>query len=314
MEFIFKLFRRSKKLVLFTIAGNVFTILITLWWNQILSIIMNDLSEGNKMDKQVLLLAGVIIIVSVVSAYSLSLLSGYTCEIMTHKLRMGYARHFLHLEISEIEAMNAGGQLSKLQNEMNEVSQYLNGNLFQLINNVIRFVATFTWLLWLNPKLTILVNLPVIFILFYVTYSSKVIGALTEEGQQAKMQMNGFTDTLLVLFPVISVYSAANLILDKYKAQVKQWEDCEAKAERTSARLMSFSAMLSCIPTLLLLLIGGTMIINGQTTLGTLYIFINLSGNVSGVMMNMPGFIASFRHFSANVRRLEECIVMDEGR
>ncbi len=46
------------------------------------------------------------------------------------------------------------------------------------------------------------------------------------------------------------------------------------------------------------------MAINGVITVGTLYIFLNLSGNVSGVMMNMPGYITAFRQFSSNMNRL----------
>jgi|GEM_PF-3927362 len=49
------------------------------------------------------------------------------------------------------------------------------------------------------------------------------------------------------------------------------------------------------------------------TTIGTLYVFINLSGNVSGVMMNMPGRIAVFRRFLANMKRIEPFINIKDG-
>lgn len=68
---------------------------------------------------------------------------------------------------------------------------------------------------------------------------------------------------------------------------------------------MSLSALLSSTPLLLLLLIGGAQVINGTATVGTIYVFINLSGNVSGIMMNMPGRIAMFRRFSADLKRME---------
>ncbi len=65
---------------------------------------------------------------------------------------------------------------------------------------------------------------------------------------------------------------------------------------------------------LLLFLIGGTQVIQGTATIGTLYAFINLSGNVSGVMMNMPGRIAVFRRFTANMNRIEPYVSIDTGR
>jgi ABC-type multidrug transport system fused ATPase/permease subunit len=134
------------------------------------------------------------------------------------------------------------------------------------------------------------------------------------EWQLARAMMNGYADILLTLFPVIRLYDAAGLLTERYGTELKTWERLVVREERTKAELMSLSALLSCIPLLLLLLVGGTMVINNLTTLGTVYIFINLSGNVSGVMMNMPGFIAAFWRFSANMKRLEPCVLLAERK
>jgi hypothetical protein len=42
---------------------------------------------------------------------------------------MGYAKHFATLPITEIENLNAGEQLSQLQNEMSDISSFLRANL-----------------------------------------------------------------------------------------------------------------------------------------------------------------------------------------
>jgi ABC-type multidrug transport system fused ATPase/permease subunit len=242
------------------------------------------------------------------SNYAKGCLAGYTCEGMTHDLRMGYARHFTALSIVEIEKLGAGEQLSRLQNEMAGVSGYLVNNLFQLFDDVLRFVTTFIWLLTLSPTLTVAANLPAFIVLWYVFWSSKMIGIATDRSQQAKEQMNGYADMLLTLFPIIRLYDAARMTIDGYTDAVKTWENYTVKSERTRARLMSLSAVLSQLPLLLLFLVGGQMTINGVLSVGTLYIFLNLSGNVSGVLMNMPGHMAAFRQFSANMKRLSPYI------
>lgn len=237
-------------------------------------------------------------------------LSGYVCEILTHDLRMGYARHFSSLPISEIEQLNAGEQLSKLQNEIADISRYLSSNLFQLINDGISFAATLGWLLILNTKLTLTVNLPVLLIMIYVFYSSRIISKATERSQEAKGRMNKYADLLLTLFPIIRLYDGTHMILANYKSEVFEWERQTVKAERVQARLMSLSGLLSTLPLMLLLLVGGGMVLNSTLLLGTLYVFLNLSGNISGVMMNMPGFIAGFRQFSVNMNRLSPKIML----
>ncbi len=55
------------------------------------------------------------------------------------------------------------------------------------------------------------------------------------------------------------------------------------------------------------------MIISGRMTVGVLYIFVNLSGNVSGVMMNLPDYAGTFRRFTANMQRLAPNILFEGG-
>ena len=94
------------------------------------------------------------------------------------------------------------------------------------------------------------------------------------------------------------------------KENLSEWENASVKKEKVSARLMSLSGVLSFMPLLLLLGFGGFMVVNGEISKGIFYIFINLSGNVSGFLQNMPGIYANFRRFSASVGSLDEKLVL----
>lgn len=301
-------------LVITTICISILAIIVSLWWNSQLSYIINAINSNTLIPVRTLAMMAATILVNSGVAYALGLLSGWTCETLAHDLRMGYARHFTTLSLTEIEKLNAGEQLSKLQNEITDVSGFLRTNLFSIVDDGVRFIATFSWMLSLNPRLTIFANLPVVLIIWYTTYSSKVIGDMVQQSQKANEQMNGFVDMLVSVFPILRIFNASPLLCGKYDNVLKQWEALSIKEECTRAKLMSLSAFLSCLPLLLLFLIGGSQVISGGTTLGTLYIFINLSGNVSGIMMNMPGRIAAFRRFSTNMERLQPSVLLEDGR
>ena len=107
------------------------------------------------------------------------------------------------------------------------------------------------------------------------------------------------------LFPVIRLYQAQKFILTNYTSRLEAWEKLNISMEKKKALLMSISAVMTCIPLLLLVLIGGNLVIKGEMTVGELYIFINLSGNVSGIfLMNMPSFIMQFRIFAGNLQKI----------
>ena len=299
-------------LALAAVSASAFLVAVMLWWNAQLSGIITTISEGNILSANTIILATLIMFAMCAANFLKTYVAGFACEIMTHDLRMGYARYFSTLPLSEIERLNAGEQLSILQNEIAEVSKYINDNLFQLINDSLTFFATITWLLFINARLTITVNLPVIIIMIYVFYSSKIISNATELSQQARGKMNAYADTLLTLFPIIRLYGATHMMSRKYNNEVGEWKNQTVRSERIRARLMSLSGLLSSIPLMLIFLVGGNMVINDVLTFGTLYVFLNLSGNVSGVMMNMPGIIASFRQFSVNMKRLAPMISLTE--
>lgn len=126
--------------------------------------------------------------------------------------------------------------------------------------------------------------------------------------QQEKI--NGLADIILELFPIIQVYDSYRLMKSTMWENLSEWENANVRKERISARLMSLSGVLSFVPLLLLLGFGGAMAINGEISTGTFYIFINLSGNVSGFLQNMPDIYANFRRFGASVDKLEEKLVL----
>lgn len=314
MALLIKLIRNRIGITALSVFVSVISICVSLWWNAQLSGIINTVNTNKTISTQTILLACTTMILSASIAYINGLGSGWTCETLAHDLRMGFAKYFIALPIAEMENLNAGEQLSKLQNEISDVSGFLRANLFSIVDDLIKFISTLIWLIWLDPKLVLLSNAPVVILMLYTVYSSKVIGMAAQESQQANTHITGFTDKLITLFPVLRLYDATQLFSRQYDDALDKWESATIKEERRKAQLMSPSGLISYLPLLVLFLIGGTQIINGITSIGTLYIFINLSGNVSGVMMNMPGRIAGYRRFAVNMMRLESSVLIEKVR
>ena len=314
MSLLKKLLHKRIRLVIAALSICILSIALTLCWNLQLSSIINIVNSNGIITSGRIISAIVTILACMAISYILSMISGWTCETVAHDLRMGYAEHFTSLSLPEIENINSGEQLSMLQNEIDDISAFLYNNLFSFADDAVKFIATFIWMLCLNPRLTLLFNMPSVFITLYTGYTSRIISKAVHKSQQANAWMNGFADTLITVFPVLRLFDAANFIRVQYNKALDQWESAKVIEENTRAKLMSLSAVLSCLPLLLLVLIGGTQVVNGSTSIGTLYVFINLSGNVSGIMMNMPGRIAVFRKFSADMMRIEPYVSIKTGR
>lgn len=319
-----KIIKRLVKLHRIVFAAAVLftflSVILNLCWNKCIAEMIDafgdiaGVNDGNEKGVPVTsLLTGVIIIfLYTMSEYLSSYLSFYTCEIFAHEMRMGYVRYYLGRDIRMLSTLNVGEEQSAMQNELKDISDYLNENLFSLIKQFGTFAVTVVFLLCRNFELSVLSILPVIPLIVYCFLSGKIIKNYNEQCLNSRRKINGLADMVLELFPIIQVYGAYRLIGGTMSDKLSEWAAMNIKMERISARLMSLSGVLSFVPLLILLGFGGFMVINGEISIGTFYIFINLSGNVSGFLQNMPGAYAGFRRFSASVGRLEEKLVLNE--
>ena len=304
MQLLIKMMYRRILPVVLSISASIFATLVTLWWNRQLSAVINEINAGARVPADAIITAAAAMLAMAASHYAFGFSSAWACECMAHDLRMGFAAHFTTLSLAEIENVNAGEQMSKLQNEISEVVGFLNANLFTFIDDAIKFIGTFTWLMLLDPKLTIISFIPTAIQMWYTAYTSRAISEAAQQSQQANGRLNGFAESLVAVFPVMKLFDAVRLVRSKYDTALEEWEQAAVRQDRRRAALMSPSGLMSCIPLLLLFAVGGMQVVRGELSTGSLYVFINLSGNVSGLMMNMPGRIASFRRFAVNLERI----------
>lgn len=318
MNVIKRLIRRHKFLFLTAVFLTILSVFLNLCWNKFLMELLDSLGDSlafSAADKTaarffrqgistVLLLA--------LSEFSSFYLASLVCEIFSHDLRMGYVRFYLSSDIRTLSGLRAGEEQSAMQNELMDISNYFQENLFSFMKQFVTFIFTVLFLFSQNRKLTLLSTLPVFPLIVYCYFTGKIIKGYTEQCQRYKKQTNGLADILLELFPVIWVYDAYRLMRHTIDERIREWQDANIKKERVSARLMSLSGLLSFFPLLLLLGIGGTMAVKGEISVGTFYIFINLSGHVSGFLQNMPNIYAGFRKFEASVGNLEDKLALEK--
>ena len=316
MNIITRTFYKVKFMIFLTFAVDIIFLAVTLVWNKYLANLIDLVTAGNAgmdgagnssihgMLVELLIILAAFIFMSGANAF----ISGVTTARINYELRQNYiesiARNSVSFMRAKERAVSGGEMTSVLLNEFNAVSVFISENLFFIFDSFIKFLGTFGWFILLNPFLAFSSNLPVFLIILYVSFSSKILKNYTIKANEENAKLNGVTENLMSLFPVIRLYQAQKFILTNYTNRLEAWEKLNISMEKKKALLMSISAVMTCIPLLLLVLIGGNLVIKGEMTVGELYIFINLSGNVSGILMNMPSFIMQFRIFAGNLQKI----------
>ncbi|MBO4705537.1 MAG: ABC transporter ATP-binding protein [Spirochaetaceae bacterium] len=314
MNIITRTFSKMKLLIFITLAVDILFLAIDLVWNKNLSnlidLVTDGISAGNAVFPKMLVELLIILAAFIFLSGANTFVSGVTSAKINYELKNNYFESLAHNTFLQQKAkartVSGGEMTSVLLNEFNAVSVFISENLFFIFDSLVKFLGTFGWFIFMNPFLAISSNLPVFLIILYVSFSSKILKKYTIKTNDENAKLNAVTESLMSLFPVIRLYQAQKLILTNYTSTLKKWEELNISMEKKKAILMSISAVMTCIPLLLLVLIGGNLVIKGQITVGELYIFINLSGNVSGILMNMPSFIMQFRIFAGNLQKISD--------
>lgn len=304
-----------------TAAAVTFTsAFINLCWNGFLAAFLDGFGEASQFfHEKAIIPCGMIaagaglIVLYALSEYGSCYLASYTCEMFMHEMRMGYVRYYLCSDVRMLAKLNVGEEQSAMQNELREVSGYFHENLFAIMKQFVSFACAVIFLLCQNVKLAFLSILPVLPLLAYCFYSSKIIKTYSERCYESRKKMNGLTAVFLELFPVIFIYDAYGLMESAMEEYLAEWKYNSVRRERITAKLMSLSGVLSLVPLLCLLGFGGYMVISNEISIGMFYLFLNLSGNVSGFLQNMPGIYAGFRRFCASIDSLGDKLTFERS-
>lgn len=310
MNIITLTFSKEKIKIFLTFLFDLFFLAVVLVWNRQLAVLIDLVTSGQTVTKSIIMNLVVILAAYILMSGATTFVSGLTCSGINYSLRQNYIQKISNQNLPT-QKLNGGKEASVLLNELTAVSNFISENLFFMFDSLIKFIGSFGWLIYLNPFLAITSNLPVFFIIIYISFSSKILQKYTLKTNEENSKINSVTDSLMNLFPVIRLYQAQKMILENYSNLLTEWEKLNVSMEKKKALLMSISAVITNIPLLLIILIGGKLVILGKLTLGELYVFISLSGNVSGILMNMPSFIMQFRIFGANLKKLNAPVIVD---
>ena len=310
MNIITLTFSKEKIKIFLTFLFDLFFLAVVLVWNRQLAVLIDLVTSGQTVTKSIIMNLVVILAAYILMSGATTFVSGVTCTGINYSLRQNYIQKISNQNLPT-QKLNGGKEASVFLNELTAVSNFISENLFFMFDSLIKFIGSFGWLIYLNPFLAITSNLPVFFIIIYISFSSKILQKYTLKTNEENSKINSVTDSLMNLFPVIRLYQAQKMILENYSGLLTKWEKLNVSMEKKKALLMSISAVITNIPLLLIILIGGKLIILGKLTLGELYVFISLSGNVSGILMNMPSFIMQFRIFGANLKKLNAPVIVD---
>ena len=263
--------------------------------------LVNRIESREPITAKLVIILVCFLISNAVTVYVKHYFGRYAAEKMAHTLRMGYICNLLKYR----KNTDTGAVMSQVQNELSHADEYLSNTFFDITDLLLTGVLVFFFLLFQNVVLTLVIFIPTVLILLYVKWSSRRLSGIVLKALEAKEKMNRVSYSLVHAFPAVKVYNGDEMCIGTYEKSLNSWGEQEADMERLNALYNSLSGVLSRVPLLLLLTVGGYMVLKGNVMLGTLIIFLNMQNTLKQTIMNLPSWISGFKVFITNLDKIQ---------
>lgn len=176
--------------------------------------------ELNGLPQYIILLAIVYIMLSVTS-YIGSFMMVSIAQGTVYLLRNQLFKHFQTLPVAYYDQKQHGELMSRMQNDIENVSQVLNSSFIQFTSSVVTLIGTLSIMLYLSPLLTLLtvIIIPIMFIsLRWITARTSVLYALR---QKQFGIMNGYIEEIVNGQTVVKAFSQEKYVIDTFNEKAK---------------------------------------------------------------------------------------------
>ncbi|WP_350343143.1 ABC transporter ATP-binding protein [Proteinivorax tanatarense] len=260
---------------------------------------------------------GILVLTAVFLALCISgqtLSVGKISEAITYTLRKEGTQKLLALPQYKLDKMHSGDSMSKLTNDLQMVSQFLNHDAYLLVSRPLLALVSFVYLLYLNWQLTI-ISIAVLPLLFSTTFFlGKPISKFSKEQQDELSNMNNTTQDILGGISIVKAFNLEDLMRDKFSKQVETSMNRGIELAKKRAVLESFTVGISFLPFVVTFGLGGYLTVRGSLTPGELLAFINLLNNLTFPLAQLPSHYGSYKASMQGLKRIYDLLNEEDER
>ena len=217
------------------------------------------------------LVRGVALTAAIYAVGALSTL-GYTqtmvraAQKVLHDIRRDLFAHLQTLPLSFFDSRRNGELMSLFTNDVDTISDALNNSFALLIQSFIQVVGTLVLLFVLNWRLSLLVVVGYAVMFWYIRFSTNRSRFFYARQQQALGNLEGYVEEMAAGQKVVKVFNHEQTNLEGFQALNARLQS----AQGYSATMIPAVVSISYINYAVIAVLGGLMVMNGQSSLGSL--------------------------------------------
>lgn len=282
--------------LLIAIIGSLMLVGINLYVSEIISSLVESVGSGDyaNSQKNIYIIIGITIVGGIVS-YIVRLSSGKFSIYTIRDIRKSIYEHIENINIQFIDNNHTGEIISRLSNDISVLQEFFENNMRNFIYHPLLFVGSFILLIRINCFL-LLVSISTMLIAIGITF---LITAPVKKKirylQKDIAKVNSVYQDSILGINVIKTYNLYTRIFNKYDKLLNITLKKSLDIEKINSLLVPIGTILSIVPILVSILLGGYMCVTGNLDTGELIAFIYLLDFISSSAGVLPSLINEYK-------------------
>ncbi|TWT27563.1 ABC transporter ATP-binding protein [Planomicrobium sp. CPCC 101110] len=190
-----------------------------------------------------------------------------------YRMRTGLFEHLQRLPVSFFDKRQHGELMSRMTNDIENVSSTLNSSFIQVFSSILTLAGTAVVMVMLSPLLTVLTL--VIIPLMYVSmqWITKRTGRLYKEQQQAIGDLNGYIEETISGQKIVKAFSQEPRVMEEFLVKSERMRNTGFWAWTYAGFIPKVMNFLNNASFAIVAGVGGVLALNGSISIGVIVIF-----------------------------------------
>ncbi len=282
--------------------------LLGMLYPMITRIMLNDFIPSKQID-MVIYLGAILLIV-----YFVRLLLNYFIQYQGHiigvkmqaQMRSDMFNHLQKLPYKFYDSNETGKLMSRMTNDLNDVSELAHHGPETLIISSISFIAAFIYLLFIDLYLTIIIFLCVPFLLIITFAVRKKMRDAFMESRKSIAEINASLESSISGIRVTKAFTNSNKEIEKFEVGNKKFVNARRKAYHSMGIFHSTSTFVTEVFNVVVLIAGGFFLYSGKIGFGDYSTFIVSINVFLSPIRQLIMFMEQFQNGTTGFKRFVE--------
>lgn len=259
----------------------------------------------------------IILIFIYIGAQILSLIQQFATIEVSQKLVYNFRQEINHkltkLPLSYFDNHSRGDILSRVSNDVENISMSLQMSLNQMLTAIITFVSVVIFMLMRSVVLTLVSFITVaLCLLMTKIIAAKAKGFYTEQWASTG-NLNGQIEEMYTGHNIVKVFNREQEAAERFTEENIRLAESSFKAQIISGIIMPAMSILNNLNYVVICVIGGLNVISGSMTLGDVTAIISYSKQLMQPIMSVANIAATIQSTVASAERVFDLLDAEES-